>query len=169
MPGVGSVVGFVGGEANDYPPSRPAKVDVERAELERNQLRDIPAKGLASFRLGIPSLGGLTVEEFRASKIKPETRAWLDTVDAEKRRIRYDEYVSFGAHYGCNSWEQEEVFKRLDNIALLQVIKHSLENCAPRDRGPAYPCGTYDEAIIHYFTPLLSARLEEAINAGHHD
>ncbi len=125
-----------------------------------------PFKGLA--RLGIPSLGGMTVQEFRASKIKPEVREWLDRVDAENRRITYDEYVSSRSHFGCNSWEQEEIHKRLDNCALLQIVQHTLNNCARPRMGPAYPHITYDEAATHFYLPLVVARLEDAINAGHH-
>lgn len=85
------------------------------------------------------------------SHISPEIKALVE----RPTRIGWAEYQSLR----MNSWEREEVHKRLDDEALANVAAYCLSNCQRQDR--KRPCQTYDDAMAVLLVPLLIERLRK--------
>lgn len=56
-----------------------------------------------------------------------------------------------------NSYAQDDLPPKLTDETLIKKAKYHLSQC----RESAYPCTTYDEALIHKIVPELIKRLEE--------
>lgn len=60
-----------------------------------------------------------------------------------------------------NSYEMKLLYSKLDNTALIGCVENHLKNC--RQGSPYDPAGSYDEAIVQDFAPLLLERLKASV------
>lgn len=87
------------------------------------------------------------------SHVKPEFMQWLDAHEV----VTYADFSAFCNEHGLNSYERELMYPKLDNDALIRIVKSHLLNCGRVDKRP---CSTYDESIIAVFAPLMIERIE---------